>query len=86
VYTARSTLKDETAGAASIRILKGRKTRFTDAPSNAAAGGLVPQLGRSPFFVECPVLVKADIESQNFEFPVVNGGLTRNNRHSPKFS
>jgi hypothetical protein len=32
----------------------------------------------APFFVECPVLVKTDIESQNFEFPVVNGGLKRN--------
>ena len=30
-------------------------------------------------------MVKAVTQNQNFEFSVVNGWLTRNSRHSPKF-
>ena len=45
-----------------------------------------PQGGHSHFSDERPLLGKVVIQNQNFEFPVENGGLTRDSRHSPKSS
>ena len=45
---------------------------------------LRPQLGPPSIFHEGPLLIKAVVQNQNFEFPVVNGCSPRHSRHSPK--